>query len=63
VHSVGEWKSVHGLKDPSDLSHCLWDYHHEENWYLCKQPLINEPEQNEDVTTEIAGDFYEEDFN
>jgi len=64
VHSVGEWKSVHRLQEPDDLSNCLWDYHHEEKWYLCRQPKINEQEQNEDTfTTEVAEEFFEEDFN
>lgn len=37
VHSVGEWKSVHRIKTIEDLNNCLWHYHHEEHWYLCKQ--------------------------
>ncbi len=37
VHSIGEWQSVHHLKKPGQLQECLWHYHYEENWYLCKQ--------------------------
>ncbi len=39
VHSVGEWKSVHRIKSIEELNSCLWHYHYEENWYLCKQSL------------------------
>jgi CRISPR-associated protein Csy2 len=37
VHSIGEWQSVHHIKTPEQLQSCLWRYHYEENWYLCKQ--------------------------
>lgn len=37
VHSIGEWQSVHRIKSPVHLKSCLWQYHYEENWYLCKQ--------------------------
>ena len=37
VHSVGEWLSVHRLKDREELNSALWYYQHEDNWYLCKQ--------------------------
>lgn len=37
VHSVGEWLGVHRLRTVDELNNCLWYYHHEENWYLCKQ--------------------------
>jgi CRISPR-associated protein Csy2 len=42
VHSVGEWKGVHRVKDFEDLNACLWHYHQEEHWYLCKQ-FTNSP--------------------
>jgi len=38
VHSVGEWMSAHRLKKLAD---CLWCYHYEENWYLCKQGPVS----------------------
>lgn len=39
VHSVGEWLSVHKLncENQPKIEDCLWDYHNEDNWYLCKQ--------------------------
>lgn len=37
VHSVGEWQSVHRIRSAQELSHCLWHYHYENNWYLCRQ--------------------------
>ncbi len=37
AHSIGEWLSVHRLKTAQAVSDSVWHYHHEENWYLCKQ--------------------------
>ena len=39
AHSIGEWQSVHHIKTPEQLQSCLWRYHYEENWYLCKQSV------------------------
>lgn len=39
VHSIGEWQSVHHIKTPEQLLNCLWRYHYEENWYLCRQAV------------------------
>jgi CRISPR-associated protein Csy2 len=39
VHSIGEWQSMHHIKTPQQLQNCLWRYHYEENWYLCKQAV------------------------
>jgi CRISPR-associated protein Csy2 len=39
VHSIGEWQSVHHIKSPEQLQNCLWRYHYEKNWYLCKQMI------------------------
>lgn len=39
VHSVGEWQGVHRIKDIEALNACLWHYHHEQHWYLCKQQV------------------------
>jgi len=46
VHSVGEWQSVHRLRDTEDLNNCLWHYQYEENWYLCKQTGSDQTKQN-----------------
>jgi CRISPR-associated protein Csy2 len=46
VHSIGEWLSVHRIKDIEALSQCIWKYKpYEENWYLCTQTL-NQQETN-----------------
>lgn len=34
VHSVGEWFSLHRVKQLNDF---IWRYYHEGDWYLCKQ--------------------------
>lgn len=47
VHSVGEWLSVHGLKNATELGQCLWHYHYQEHWYLCKQEAPEKMKQNE----------------
>ena len=61
VHSIGEWKSVHRIKDIDELNACFWYYHHEENWYLCKQST-NAPDTSTSTTSvtpvESETDFY-----
>lgn len=37
VHSVGEWQSVHRLKEPQDWQESVWEYKYEKGWYLCQQ--------------------------
>lgn len=39
VHSIGEWQSAHHLRTPGQLQECLWRYHYEEDWYLCRQGI------------------------
>lgn len=34
IHSVGEWKGMHSTKD---ISAIIWRYHHDDQWYICKQ--------------------------
>lgn len=54
VHSIGEWLSVHRLKNEESISHSLWNYHYEKNWYLCKQVqknLVKDNSSNE-ITVE-----------
>ncbi|MCX7067528.1 MAG: type I-F CRISPR-associated protein Csy2 [Methylococcales bacterium] len=47
VHSIGKWQSVHRLKDIEEISNCIWHYHYEKNWYLCKQgAYIQQPQDN-----------------
>jgi CRISPR-associated protein Csy2 len=37
VHSIGEWQSIHRIRDEASFQKTTWHYHYEENWYLCKQ--------------------------
>lgn len=49
VHSIGEWLSVHRIKDIEALSQCIWKYKpYEDIWYLCAQNLNEEINNIED---------------
>lgn len=56
VHSVGEWKSVHRIKNFDELNECLWHYHHEKHWYLCKQ-LSNSQEEAKHIPTDSKSEY------
>ncbi len=61
VHSVGEWLSVHRLRDEEAINSCLWHYHYEDNWYLCKQSkpsLISSSDNKKRSTENPNNDFY-----
>ncbi len=61
VHSIGEWQSVHHLKTPAHLQECLWHYHYEENWYLCKQgvePQVALRHEASDQDENLEEDIY-----
>jgi CRISPR-associated protein Csy2 len=62
VHSIGEWRSVHRLKTAEDFSNCLWHYHFEENWYLCRQNQTTS-EQNKDSLHVMIYEDPEDDFS
>ncbi|MBS0423279.1 MAG: type I-F CRISPR-associated protein Csy2 [Proteobacteria bacterium] len=58
-HSIGEWRSLHRIQQIADT---LWHYHHEQDWYLCRQ---GEQTQSEFATNElenVADDDFEDDF-
>lgn len=60
VHSVGEWQSVHRIRSSEELNNCLWHYHYENNWYLCKQNQqkpVDEKCEPEVVTENPNDDF------
>ncbi|MBC8258062.1 MAG: type I-F CRISPR-associated protein Csy2 [SAR324 cluster bacterium] len=60
VHSIGEWSSVHRIKNVEGLSSCLWNYHYEDEWYLCKQDMsksTNDPEEREIIIEKPDDDF------
>jgi CRISPR-associated protein Csy2 len=48
VHSVGEWRSVHRIRTSEELRSCLWNYYHEEHWYLCRQKMSAQPRKEPD---------------
>ena len=61
VHSVGEWQSVHRIRNATELNNSLWHYHYENNWYLCKQNqqnIVDEKCKPEVVTENPNDDFY-----
>lgn len=61
THSIGEWQSIHRLKTSEELNNCLWHYHYEENWYLCKQNTKQQPKEeasNNVITTENPNDDF-----
>ena len=48
AYGLGEWQSPHRLQN---IENALWNYHHEEGWYLCRnQTMIDNraPEHEED---------------
>jgi CRISPR-associated protein Csy2 len=61
AHSVGEWQSPHRIRSAEELSNCLWHYHYEKDWYLCKQnkPIFEDEKCEPEIITENLND----DFN
>ena len=41
VHSVGEWQSVHRLKNEEHWVESIWNYTYDNGWYLCQQKIPN----------------------
>lgn len=49
VHSIGEWQSVHRIKDSEELAQCVWKYKpYKVGWYLCTQKPAKQTETNND---------------
>ncbi len=49
VHSIGEWKSVHRIKNAEELAQCIWKYKpYEVGWYLCTQTDQQTETNNDD---------------
>jgi len=44
VHSIGEWLSTHKLTI-EELKSSVWNYSYEKNWYLCKQGVETQEQQ------------------
>jgi CRISPR-associated protein Csy2 len=60
AHSIGEWLSVHRLKNIQAINDSVWHYHYEENWYLCKQMSLNQADDTaeEEIITENPDDDF-----
>lgn len=50
VHSIGEWLGAYRLKQISD---CIWQYTHEEGWYLCQQVGQHQTNEDESLKTDL----------
>lgn len=54
IHSIGEWKGMHGIKDIDDI---IWRYQNDDQWYFCKQSKAPEKTNSLEVenipTTEL----------
>lgn len=55
IHSVGEWRGVNSLRQVEDFERCLWEYAHENEWYLCRQV---KPKSTEVTTSAYSEDDY-----
>ena len=60
VHSIGEWLSVHRLKNAQAINDSIWHYLYEENWYLCKQ--MSQKQEEDTVEEEIITENPDDDF-
>lgn len=60
VHSIGEWLSVHRLKNAQAINDSVWHYLYEENWYLCKQ--MSQKQEEDSVEEEIITENPDDDF-
>jgi len=58
VHSIGEWQGVHRIKDETLLKQSLWDYHYEDDWYLCRQKNASELTDSSENPEEALNDDY-----
>ncbi len=56
VHSIGEWQSVHRIRDEQALRQSLWHYDYHENWYLCKQGGWDEKAESSSAFQENSDD-------
>jgi len=54
VHSIGEWQSVHRLKNQEQWQAGVWNYApYEQGWYLCQQ---NEVTNSQETINESSSD-------
>lgn len=56
VHGLGEWQSVHRIKQLDSL---FWQYHVEDEWYLCQQNIQKSIQQVNEAT---ESDYFNEYF-
>ena len=55
VHSIGEWQSVHRIKNEEQWQASIWNYTYEEGWYLCQQRT---EKQKELLIEPVSDDVY-----
>ena len=54
VHGLGEWKSLHRIQNLESL---FWQYHVEDEWYLCQQNAVI-PAKPTEIEDDIDSDFF-----
>lgn len=59
VHSIGEWRSLHRIQHVADM---LWQYRHEQDWYLCQQGEQAQPEPSANEIEDSADNDFTDDF-
>ncbi|MEI6544374.1 MAG: type I-F CRISPR-associated protein Csy2 [Methylococcales bacterium] len=59
VHGIGEWRSLHRIKNVSDM---LWHYRQEQDWYLCQQGEQAQPEPAAHELEDTADNDFNDDF-
>ena len=56
VHGLGEWRSLHRITSIDEL---IWQYHIEDEWYLCRQAKANQRDlQSSQNQTDDIDDFF-----
>jgi CRISPR-associated protein Csy2 len=59
AHSIGEWRSLHRIQRVTDI---LWNYHYEQDWYLCQQDQKAQSVSAENELENTTDDDFEDDF-
>lgn len=59
VHSIGEWRSLHRIQQVTDM---LWQYRHDQDWYLCQQGGQAQPKSAANELEVSADDDFNDDF-
>lgn len=61
AHSIGEWRSLHRIQHVTDM---LWHYGYEQDWYLCQQGELAQPQPEliSNAVEDGTDDDFEDDF-